>query len=142
MSSKGGYMKKENIPQDRSALAKLTKELSYATDESGNYVTALSNGWEIKAEALDIAWDDIKHRIADARVQVDKKLASPILFFMELRLMDIGIVAGYTGFWRWQIKRHMKPAVFEKLSDKKLQKYAEAFNISLTELKTMNIDED
>ncbi|HTE28086.1 hypothetical protein [Flavitalea sp.] len=135
-------MKKENIPQDRSALAKLTKELSYATDESGNYVTALSNGWEIKAEALDIAWDDIKHRIADAKAKVDRKEASPVLFFMELRLMDMGIVAGYTGFWKWQIKRHMKPAVFQKLSDKKLQRYADAFNVSLTELKTMNVDED
>jgi hypothetical protein len=135
-------MKKENIPQDRSALAKLTKELSYATDESGNYITALSNGWEIKAEALDIAWDDIKHRIAEAKTKVDRNEASPVLFFMELRLMDIGIVAGYTGFWKWQIKRHMKPAVFRKLSDKKLQRYADTFNVSLTELKTMNIDED
>ena len=135
-------MKKENIPQDRSALAKLTKELSYATDESGNYVTALSNGWEIKAEALDIAWDDIKHRIAEAKAKVDRNEASPVLFFMELRLMDIGIVAGYTGFWKWQIKRHMKPAVFQKLSDKKLQRYADTFNVSLTELKTMNVDED
>jgi hypothetical protein len=136
------HMKKENIPQDRSALAKLTKELSYAVDETGKYVTGLSNGWEVKAEALDIAWDDIKHRIADAKAKVDRGEASPILFFMELRLMDFGILAGYTGFWKWQIKRHMKPAVFEKLSDKKLQKYAEAFNVSLAELKTMNVDED
>lgn len=135
-------MKKENIPQDRSALAKLTKELSYATDESGNYVTALSNGWEVKAEALDIAWDDIKHRIAEARTKVENKEASPILFFMELRLMDIGIIAGYTGFWKWQIKRHMKPSVFKKLSENKLQRYADTFNVSLTELQTMNIDED
>jgi hypothetical protein len=135
-------MKKENIPQDRSALAKLTKELSYATDESGNYVTALSNGWEVKAEALDIAWDDIKARIAEAKAKVEKKEASPILFFMELRLMDPGIIAGYTGFWQWQIRRHIKPAVFDKLPQKKLQKYADAFNISVTQLKTMNVDED
>ena len=65
-------MKKENIPQDRSALAKLTKEVSYATDESGNYVTALSNGWEVKAKALDVAWNDIKHRIADAKAKVER----------------------------------------------------------------------
>jgi len=135
-------MKKENIPQDRSALAKLTKELSYATDESGNYITALSNGWEVKAEALDIAWDDIKHRITEAKAKVDRKEASPLLFFMELRLMDIGIIAGYTGFWKWQVKRHMKPSVFDKLSANKLQKYADTFSVSLTELKTMNVDED
>ena len=116
-------MKKENVPQDRSALAKLTKELSYAVDENGNYITTLSNGWEVKAEALDIAWDDIKQRISDARAKVEKGEASPILFFMELRLMDVGIIAGYTGFWQWQIKRHMKPAIFAKLSEKKLQKF-------------------
>jgi len=135
-------MKKENVPQDRSALAKLTKELSYAVDENGNYITTLSNGWEVKAEALDIAWDDIKQRIADARAKVEKGEASPILFFMELRLMDVGIIAGYTGFWQWQIKRHMKPAIFAKLSEKKLQKYADTFNVSLAQLKTMNVDED
>jgi hypothetical protein len=61
---------------------------------------------------------------------------------MELRLMDIGIIAGYTGFWNWQIKRHMKPAVFARLSEKKLQKYADTFNVSIAQLKTMNIDED
>ncbi|RYZ29484.1 MAG: hypothetical protein EOO10_06155 [Chitinophagaceae bacterium] len=135
-------MKKENVPQDRSALAKLTKELSYAVDENGNYTTTLSNGWEVKAEALDIAWDDIKQRIADARAKVDRGEASPILFFMELRLMDPGIIAGYTGFWQWQIKRHMKQVVFAKLSEKKLQKYADAFNVSLAQLKSMNVDED
>jgi hypothetical protein len=135
-------MKKENIPQDRSALAKLTKELSYATDESGNYVTALSNGWEVKAEALDIAWDDIKHRIADARAKVEKKEASPILFFMELRLMDLGIVAGYTGFWKWQISNHLKPDVFKKMSERKLRKYADTFNVSIEELKSMHVHEE
>jgi hypothetical protein len=61
---------------------------------------------------------------------------------MELRLMDIPIVSAYTGFWKWTIKQHMKPTVFEKLSEKKLQQYATAFNISVAELKTMNVHED
>ena len=67
--------------------------------------------------------------------------ASPLLYFMELRLMDIGIVAAYTGFWKWKIKRHMKPSVFKKLSEKKLQKYAEVFNVTVEELKTMKVHE-
>lgn len=135
-------MKKENIPQDPSALDKFTKEVVYAVDDSGKYVTDLSRGWEVKATALDVAWEDIKHRIEEARQKVERKEASPILFFMELRLMDPGIVAAYTGFWKWQISRHMKPSVFAKLSEKKLRKYAETFNISLDELKTMKLDED
>jgi hypothetical protein len=135
-------MKKENIPQDPSALDKFTKEVCYAVDSSGNYVTELSRGWEVKATALDVAWRDIEQRIAAAAQKVLNKEASPILFFMELRLMDVGIVAAYTGFWKWSIKQHMKPAVFEKLPEKKLQKYAEAFNVSVEELKTMNVHED
>ena len=55
--------------------------------------------------------------------------------------MDLAIVEGYTGFWKWQIKRHLKPSVFEKLSDRKLQRYADVFEVSVQYLKTMNIHE-
>ncbi len=134
-------MKKENIPQDPSALDKFTKEVVYAVDNSGNYTTELSRGWEVKATALDVAWQDIEERIAAAKQKVLNKEASPLLFFMELRLMDTGIVCAYTGFWKWQVKRHLKPSVFDKLSDRKLQKYAEAFNVTITELKTMEVHE-
>jgi len=132
-------MKKEEIPQDNGALNKLTKEVCYAVDESGNYTTELSSGWEVKAKALDVAWEDIQQRIADAKQKVLDHKASPILYFIEWRLMDVGIVSAYTGFWKWQVKRHMKPAAFKKLSEKKLQRYAEAFNVSVEELKTMKV---
>lgn len=134
-------MKKEDIPQDDSALNKLTKEVVYAVDGEGKYVTGLSTGWEVKATALDVAWEDIEQRIKNARQKVMNNEASPLLFFIELRLMDIGIVSAYTGFWKWRVKRHLKPAIFEKLSEKKLKKYAEAFNISVEELKTMTVHE-
>ena len=135
-------MKKEDIPQDDGALNKLTKEVVYAVDNSGNYTTELSTGWEVKATALDVAWKDIEHRIEDARKKVLNNEASPLLYFMELRLMDPAIVAAYTGFWKWTIKQHMKPAVFKKLSPAKLQQYADAFNVTVEELKTMNVHED
>lgn len=134
-------MKKDEIPQDPSALDKFTKEVCYAVDGSGNYVTELSRGWEVKATALDVAWKDIEQRITAARLKVQNGEASPLLFFMELRLMDTGIVSAYTGFWKWQVKRHLKPGVFKRLSDKKLQQYATAFNVSVTELKTMEVHE-
>jgi hypothetical protein len=134
-------MKKEDIPQDDGALNKLTKEIVYAVDSSGNYTTELSTGWKVKTTALDLAWEDIEQRIENARQKVLNNEASPILFFIELRLMDVGIVSAYTGFWKWSIKQHLKPAVFEKLPEKKLNKYAEAFNISVEELKTMTVHE-
>jgi len=134
-------MKKEEIPQHDGALNKLTREMVYAVDKEGNYTTDLSSGWEVKATALNVAWQDIEQRIAAARQKVLNKEASPLLFFMELRLMDPGIVSAYTGFWKWQVRRHLKPLIFNKLSEKKLARYAAAFNVSVTELKTMEVHE-
>ncbi len=134
-------MKKENVPQDMSSLGKITKEVCYATDSSGNYVTELSSGWDVKINALDVAWKDVEERINKAKQQVLNGEASPLLFFMEYRLMDIGILSDYTGFWKWQIKRHLKQGVFKNLSEKKLQKYAEAFNVKAEDLKTMTVHE-
>ena len=134
-------MKKENVPQDMGALGKITKEVCYATDSSGKYTTELSTGWEVKKDALDVAWKDVEKRIAAARQKVQNGEASALLFFMEYRLMDVTILSDYTGFWKWQIKRHLKPGVFENLSERKLQKYAEAFNVKADDLKTMTINE-
>jgi hypothetical protein len=135
-------MKKDEVPQDLSSLGKITKEVCYATDSSGKYVATLSSGWDVKINALDVAWGDIEKRIAAAKQKVLTNEASPLLFFMEYRLMDIGILAGYTGFWKWQVKRHLKPAIFNKLSGRQLQKYAEAFTIKVEDFKTMTIHED
>lgn len=135
-------MKKEEIPQDDGALNKLTKEVVYAVDSSGKYSTELSTGWDVKTKALDLAWEDIEKRIETARQKVLNNEASPVLYFLELRLMDIGILAAYTGFWKWTIKKHLKPAGFKNLSEQKLQKYADAFNVSVEELKTMKVHED
>ena len=132
-------MKKDEIPQDDGALNKLTREVVYAVDASGKYSTELSTGWDVKIKALDLAWEDIENRIEAAKQKVLNNEASPILYFLELRLMDLGILASYTGFWGWTIKRHLKPSVFNKLSEQKLQQYADAFNVSVEELKTMKV---
>src|SRR5882724_7959432 len=130
-------MKKNEIPHDLGALGKITKEVCYAVDDSGKYTTELSEGWEVKATALDVAWNDVEDRIATAKQKVLNNEASPLLFFMELKLMDIPIVAAYTGFWKWQVKRHLKPSAFKKLSDRKLQKYADIFETSVDNIKNM-----
>lgn len=128
-------MKKSEVPQDKSALENFTREVYYVKDENGNYDTALSSGWEAKKEALDQAWEEIDRRVQDAASQVKNGAMSPVYYFMELRLMDIGVLAGYTGFFKWTIKRHFKPTVFAKLPQAKLAKYATAFEITIDELK-------
>jgi len=134
-------MKKEDVPQDLSSLGKITNEVCYAVDGSGKYVKELSKGWEVKIKALDVAWNDIEIRMAAAKEKVINKEASPLLFFMEQALMDISILSKYTGFWKFEIKRHLRPEVFEKLSDTRLKRYATVFNVSIQNLKSMTINE-
>jgi galactokinase/mevalonate kinase-like predicted kinase len=131
-------MKKEDLPQEPGALSRLTRELCYVKNEEGKYETALSQGWDIKKEALDSAWDNVNDRVEEARKAVANGEKSPVYYFMELRLMDLTVLSGYTGFFTFFIKRHLKPSVFKELSEKKLEKYASAFDISVDELKNFN----
>ena len=133
-------MKKEDVPQDLSPLGKITKEVCYATDDAGKYITELSKGWDVKITALDTAWTEIDERIKQAREKVLVNDASPLLYYMEKALMDTKILADYSGFWQWQVRNHLKPAGFNNLSDKKLERYATVFNVSVAELKNIKAD--
>lgn len=128
-------MKKDQIPQDKSALSDFTREVCYAKDENGQYTTGLSTGWDVKKDALDNAWNEINDRVKEAAMAVKNGEKSPVVYFMEKKLMDPTLLADYTGFWKWSVKRHMKPDVFAGLSEKKLKRYAEVFGISVDELK-------
>lgn len=128
-------MKKEELPQDNSPLGNITRELCYVKDKDGKYTTDLSLGWDVKKAALENAWDDIHEQMEEAKQAVANGERSPIYYFMIKNLMDIPVLSGYTGFWGFTIKRHLKPGVFKRLSDKKLARYATAFEMSIDELK-------
>lgn len=132
-------MKKNEVPQDKSNLASANfRELCYAVDEDGQYTTENSTGWEPKTVALNNAIEEINERITNAKNRVLAGKTSPIEYYMELHKMDVGILASYVGFWQWKVKRHFKPSIFKKLSEKTLNKYAETFNVSVEELKSMS----
>ena len=129
-------MKKSNLPQDKSDLVNFTREVCYVKNENGKYEAELSSGWDVKTDALNSAWQDIADRIEDAKNLFLAGHSSPIHYYMELKLMDYSVLSGYTGFWKWSIKRHKNPNFFNKLNERKMQKYADAVGITLIELKT------
>lgn len=132
-------MKKQDLPQDESNLqsANMT-EVLYVTDENDNYTTANSIGWDAKKAALEESMALINERIEEAKQNVANNLVSPIVYFMELNKMDVQVLAAYVNMWQWTVKRHAKPKIFKKLSDSTLKKYADAFGISVEELKNFN----
>jgi len=128
-------MKAKEVPQDNSHLESASREVCYAVNEDGEYTTELSTGWDVKTIALNNALQEIERRVLDVKQRVLENKSSPVEYYMELHKMDVPILASYSGFWQWQVKRHFKPAVFGRLSAKKLQKYADVFEISIEELK-------
>jgi len=133
-------MKKEEVPQDdANMLEGKFKEPCYAVDEEGKYTTVKSVGWEAKNIVMQQAWDAVHERVEEVREKIEAGELSPIAYYLEKQLMDLAVLSGYTGFFRWTVKRHMKMKTFDKLSDKKLQKYADAFNISIDILKNKEL---
>ncbi|MBC3757193.1 hypothetical protein H7U19_02175 [Hyunsoonleella sp. SJ7] len=131
-------MKKSEVPQDKSNLESADiKEIYYAVDEKGDYTTAQSTGWDPKTIALDNAIADINERVAKAKAKVLNNETSPIEYYMELHKMDLNILASYVGMWKWRVKRHFKPKIFNRLPNRILNKYAEVFDITVQELKTI-----
>lgn len=129
-------MKKQEVPQDDANMleGKFT-EPCYAVDEEGKYTKVGSVGWDAKNVVMQQAWDAVHERVEEIREQVEANELSPIAYYMEKQLMDLSVIAGYTGFFRWTVKRHLKMKNFIKLNDKKLKKYADTFEISIETLK-------
>jgi hypothetical protein len=132
-------MKKQDLPQDESNLTSVNMtEVLYVTDENDNYTTANSVGWEAKKLALDESMELINERIQEAKQDVANHISSPIIYFMELNKMDLGVLSSYVGMWQWKVRRHAKPKIFKTLSESVLKKYADAFAISVDELKNFD----
>ncbi len=127
-------MKKDEVPQFDENLLNGIKEIQYAVDENGNYTEVKSPGWEPKNIALKQALNIVDEMIEDARQQVLNEEKSPVYFYMYLKQMDLTILKEETGFPKFIIKRHFKPAVFNKLSESTLNKYASVFGITKEQL--------
>ena len=75
-----------------------------------------------------------------AREAVARGEYSPLYYHMFRFRHDETGLAMAAGVWKWQLRRHLRPEIFAKLPDKTLQKYADALQISIDELKRTDAD--
>ena len=130
-------MNVNEVPQDGLDYRERDKlrKLMYATGNDGEYTGVASVGWDAENVAMKRAWDDVEETLKEIEAEVRAGRLSPIAFFMQKCLMDEALLASYAGKWKWTVRRHMKPAVFKKLSVKMLETYAAVFGISVEELR-------
>jgi hypothetical protein len=123
-------MKKNDVPQDEGLSEGLFEDICYALDENGNYTVVKTTGWQPKTDAMLQAWDVIHEKVEQVRQRVLSGELSPIAYYMEKNLMDVKLLADYAGLPKRKVRKHLKPANFNKLDNKVLERYAELFGIS------------
>ncbi|NRA71322.1 MAG: hypothetical protein HRU24_09875 [Gammaproteobacteria bacterium] len=135
-------MKKDDVPQDDSATYQGQRKLLYAVDNEGNYQGVTSTGWEVESFATQMAVDDLAQQTDQALAQAKAGEVSALYYHMLNLRFDICSLAQTTGFFQWQIKRHFKPTIFAKLSDKKLTSYGEVMKLTIHQLKELPTSND
>lgn len=130
-------MDKQAVPQDASATYGGQRRLVYATDEAGHYEGVQSSGWEAESFATELAVNEMQRLRDDAWRRAREGQTSALEYHMYRNRMDFDTLVMVSGMWRWRIRRHFKPAVYARLSDKVLARYAEAMGVTVAELRQL-----
>jgi hypothetical protein len=128
-------MKLSEVPQDEIKTLQGVKKTLYVVDDQGNYTRANTSGWEVEEIVLHQVIEDFEEKVRQAASRVRNNNTSPIEYYMYKKWMDTLTLAQAMGLYHWQVKRHLKPAVFKKLDDKTLSDYARIFGISVDALR-------
>lgn len=107
--------------------------VSYGVGTDGRIQAVQDDGFVASNMVHSEAWNDIHHRVSQARAGVEAGTLSPIAYYMELNLLDSRLLARYVGLWHWRVRRHLRADVFARLPEGLLRKYAWVFRLSSVE---------
>jgi hypothetical protein len=63
--------------------------------------------------------------------------SSPLEYWMYAQRLDLPQLSQVTGLWQWRIRRHFRPEIFAKLSQKVLESYAWVMGITVEQLRKL-----
>lgn len=122
------------VPQEGNATLGGRRKAMYARGADGRLGTVASAGWEVEEIVTRQAVDELDRRAAAALAGVHAGTASLLEYHMYRARMDDSLLAQSTGLWRWRVRRHLRPAVFARLSTALLTRYAAALGIDVATL--------
>lgn len=130
-------MKVEDVPQQADAIYEGETKVVYAVGHDGKLATASTSGWEAEIDALKDAVDEIEQQTYQAWQRARNGETSPLEVHMYHQRLDVPMLAQAMGKFQWQIRRHFKPTIFNRLSDTLLQRYAKVMGLSVEALKQL-----
>ena len=90
--------------------------------------------WDENMDACEMVMENRLQELEPVRNQVLAGELSPLVYHIESKFFDLGLLSSYTGISKRHIKKHLKPENFNQLDEETLKKYASAFGISVEEL--------
>jgi hypothetical protein len=123
-------MRDRDVPQDGNATLGGRRRAIYAVAEDGRLRIVPSSGWEAEEIVTRQAVEDLARRAEAARARVLAGETSPLEYHMYRARMDVTLLSQSTGLWRWRVRRHFRPRVFERLPQRLRLRYAEALGIA------------
>ncbi|MGH8281133.1 MAG: hypothetical protein ACRERZ_02965, partial [Gammaproteobacteria bacterium] len=103
----------------------------------GHYTPTPCSGWEAEEIVLDQAIAEYQQHAADTWQRARQGHASALEYHMYRQRMDLVLLAQSTGYFKWRVRRHLKPGAFGRLSEKCRQRYAEALGLTAAQLDTL-----
>jgi hypothetical protein len=127
-------VKKGEVPQQNAKAFMGHSKLLYAVDEQGRYTPAPCNGWEAEEIVLDQAIAEYVRQAEDAWQRAKAGSASTLEYYMFKQRMDVVLLAQSTGFFKWTVRRDLKPGAFTRLSQARRKRYSDALGMIPTQL--------
>jgi len=113
--------------EEEKLIYRNNRELFYSFDRETGFTRKVDYQYSANQEIIRQSWDAAEERLEAVRQKVLSGGVSPIAYHMERCLMEVPMLAAYMEIAAWRVRRHLKPAVYRKLSDKMKSRYAAVF---------------
>jgi hypothetical protein len=124
----------DDVPQEGNTTLDGHSKSVYARGTDGRLRLVPSRGWEAEEIVTRQAVETFEELTAAARERVRAGQCSPLEYHMYRARMDLPMLAQVSGLWCWRVRRHLRPAIFGKLSQALRARYAEALGIEPAQL--------
>jgi len=128
-------MRPEDVPSESAPILGGVTKAAYVLDANNRYVVVPNGGTEAEVTVTEeaVAW--FERLASEALARAQRGETSPLEVHMYRQRLDLPTLAQATGLWRWRVRRHLRPAVFARLTPALLQRYAEAMGLTVEALR-------
>lgn len=130
-------MNVSDVPQEGNVTLGNHRKALYAKDAQGRMVLVASRGSEVDETVTLQAVERMQAEADAARQRCLSGQTAPLEVWMWTQRMDTPLLSQVTGLWQWRIRRHMRPAVYARLSNPLLERYAQALGLTIDQLKRL-----